>query len=164
MGISVAWGELIRGQNEKALQQVRKFYDLEPNHPLTQWVLAQVLNEMGRHDEAISICEKWLQNDPNNLLAIRDAGVAYAKAGRRDKAEEMISRYRELAKTQWIPVGRIAAIYGALGENDKAFAELDKALQERDWDMHRLDIEAYMRPLRSDPRFADFVKRINLPK
>ena len=164
MGISVAWGELVRGQNEKALQQVRKFHDLEPNHPLTQWVLAQVLNEMGKHDEAISVCEKWLQNDPNNLLAIRDAGVAYAKAGRRDKAEEMIGRYRELAKTQWIPVGRIAAIYAALGDNDKAFAELEKALQERDWDMHRLDIEVYMRPLRSDPRFAGSVKRINLPK
>ena len=164
MGISVAWGEILRGQNDKALAQVRKFYDLEPNHPLTQWVLAQVLNEMGRHDEAISVCEKWLQNDPNNLLAIRDAGVAYARAGRRDKAEEMIARYRELAKTQWIPVGRIAAIYGALGDNDKAFVELDKALQERDWDMHRLDVEAYIRPLRSDPRFAGFVKRINLPK
>ena len=164
MGISVAWGEILRGQNDKALAQVRKFYDLEPNHPLTQWVLAQVLNEMGRHDEAISVCEKWLQNDPNNLLAIRDAGVAYARAGRRDKAEEMIARYRELAKTQWIPVGRIAAIYGALGDNDKAFVELDKALQERDWDMHRLNVEAYMRPLRSDPRFAGFVKRINLPE
>jgi TolB-like protein/Tfp pilus assembly protein PilF len=164
MGISVAWGELVRGHNDKALQQVRKFYDLEPNHPLSQWVLAQVLNEMGKYDEAISLCEKWLQRDPDNQLAIRDAGVAYAKAGRRDKAEEMIARYRELAKTEWVPTGRIAAIYAALGEKDKAFAELEKAFQDRDWDMHRLNIEVYMRPLHDDPRFAGFVKRLNLPQ
>ena len=164
MGISLAWAELVRGQNEKALAQVRRFYDLEPNHPLSQWVLAQVLTEMGKYDEAISICEKWLQQDPNNQLALRDAGFAYAKAGRRDKAEEMIARYREIAKTQWVPTGRIAAIYGALGEKDKAFAELEKAFEARDWDMHRLNVEIYMRPLRDDPRFASFVKRLNLPK
>ena len=164
MGISVAWAELIRGQNEKALEQVRKFHDLEPNHPLSRWVLSQVLIEMGRDDEAITLTEKWLQEDPNNQLAIRDAGVAYAKAGRRAKAEEMIGRYRELAKTQWVPTGRIAAIYGALGEKDRAFAELEKALEARDWDMHRLNVEVYMRPLRSDPRFDAFVKRLDLPK
>ena len=164
MGISLAWAELVRGQNEKALAQVRRFYDLEPNHPLSQWVLAQVLLEMGKYEEAISICEKWLQQDPNNQLALRDAGFASAKTGRRDKAEEMIARYREIAKTQWIPTGRIAAIYGALGDKDKAFAELEKAFEARDWDMHRLNVEVYMRPLRDDPRFASFVKRLNLPK
>ncbi len=164
MGISLAWAELVRVQDDKALAQVRRFYDLEPNHPLTQWVLAQVLTDMGRYDEAISICEKWLQQEPNNLLALRDAGFTYAKAGRRDKAEEMIARYREIAKTQWVPTGRIAAIYGALGDKDKAFAEMEKAFEARDWDMHRLNIEVYMRPLRDDPRFAALVKRLNLPK
>ena len=164
MGISLAWAELVRGQDEKALEQVRRFYDLEPNHPLSQWVLAQVLTQMGKYDEAISICEKWLQDDPNNQLALRDAGFAYAKTGRRDKAEEMIARYRVIAKTEWVPTGRIAAIYGALGEKDKAFAELEKAFEARDWDMHRLNVEVYMRPLRDDPRFAGFVKRLNLPK
>ena len=164
MGISLAWAELVRGQDEKALEQVRRFYDLEPNHPLSQWVLAQVLTQMGKYDEAISICEKWLQDDPNNQLALRDAGFAYAKTGRRDKAEEMIARYRVIAKTEWVPTGRIAAIYGALGEKDKAFAELEKAFEARDWDMHRLNVEVYMRPLRDDPRFAGFVKRLNLPE
>ena len=164
MGISLAWADLVRGQDEKALEQVRRFYDLEPNHPLSQWVLAQVLTQMGKYDEAISICEKWLQDDPNNQLALRDAGFAYAKTGRRDKAEEMIARYRVIAKTEWVPTGRIAAIYGALGEKDKAFAELEKAFEARDWDMHRLNVEVYMRPLRDDPRFAGFVKRLNLPK
>ena len=118
----------------------------------------------GRYDEAIAICEKGLQDDPNHQLLLRDAGIAYAGAGRRDKAEEMIARYRELARTQWVPTGRIAAIYGALGEKDKAFAELEKAFEARDWDIHRLNVHEDWRPLRDDPRFASFLKRLNLPK
>ena len=164
MGISLAWAQLVRGENDKALEQVRRFYELEPNHPLSRWVLVQVLTEMGRYDEAIAICERWLQDDPNNQLALRDAGVAYAKAGRREKAEEMIERYRVLQRTEWIPTGRIAAIYGALGDYDRAFAELDRALEARDWDMHRLNVEVYIRPLRKDPRFAGAVKKLDLPK
>jgi len=164
MGVTVAWADLIRGQNEEALEVARKIHDLEPNHLLSRWMLATVLTEMRRYDEAIAICEKWLQDEPNSQMAIRDAGFAYAKAGRRDKAEEMIARYRELAKTQWVPTARIAAIYGALGEKDKAFAELEKSLEARDWEMHRLSVELYMRPLRDDPRFKAMLKRVNLPE
>ena len=164
MGVTVAWADLIRGQNEEALVEARKIHDLEPNHLLSRWMLASVLTEMRRYDEAIAICEKWLQDEPNSQMAIRDAGFAYAKAGRRDKADEMIARYRELAKTEWVAAARIAAIYGALGEKDKAFAELEKALEERDWEMHRLSVELYMRPLRDDPRFKAMLKRVNLPE
>ncbi|MBK6723100.1 MAG: tetratricopeptide repeat protein [Acidobacteria bacterium] len=164
MGVTVAWADLIRGQNEKAFEVARKIHDLEPNHLLSRWMLASVLTEMRRHDEAIAICEKWLQDEPNSQMAIRDAGFAYAKAGRRDKAEEMIARYRELAKTEWVAAARIASIYGALGEKDKAFAELEKALEARDWEMHRLNVELYMRPLRDDPRFKAILKRLNLPE
>ncbi len=164
MGVTVAWADLIRGQNEKAFEVARKIHDLEPNHLLSRWMLASVLTEMRRHDEAIALCEKWLQAEPNSQMAIRDAGFAYAKAGRRDKAEEMIARYRELAKTEWVAAARIASIYGALGEKDKAFAELEKALEARDWEMHRLNVELYMRPLRDDPRFKAILKRLNLPE
>ena len=71
---------------------------------------------------------------------------------------------RELEKTQWVPPTRIAVIYGALGEKDKAFAELEKAYEARDWDMHRLKISEDMRPLRDDPRYKDLLKRMNLPE
>ena len=164
MAVAVAWADLIRGQNEEALEQARKIHDLEPNHPLSRTNLASVLIEMRRYDEAIAICEKGLQDDPNHQLLLREVGVAYARADRRNKAEEIIARYRELEKTQWVPPSRIAAIYGALGEKDKAFAELEKAFEARDWDMHRLSVELYMRPLRDDPRFKAMLKRMNLPE
>jgi TolB-like protein/Flp pilus assembly protein TadD len=164
MGVTLAWAELVRGRHDRALELVRKIYEFEPNHPLSRWFLAQVLNEMGRYDESLAITEKWLQDEPNNQFALRDAGVAYARSDRRDKAEEMIRRYRELSKTEFVPTSRIAAVYGALGEMDKAFAEMEKAFEERDWDTYRMNIEVYIRPLRNDPRFAALLKRLDPPK
>ena len=163
MGGTLASVYTYAGRKEAALEQARKTNDLEPGHPVGRWSLAQAYVESGMYPEAIELNEQWLQTDPQNQFAIRDAGVAYAKAGRRDKAEEMIARFRELARTQYVPACRFAAIYGALGEKDKAFAELEKAFEARDWELFRMNVDRYWTPLRDDPRFNDLVKRLNLP-
>ena len=76
----------------------------------------------------------------------------------------MISRFREIAKTQYVPTCRIAGIYAALGDKDKAFAELNKAFEVRDWELFRSNGDPYWIPLRDDPRFKEMLKRLNLPK
>jgi adenylate cyclase len=83
---------------------------------------------------------------------------------RRDKAEEMINKFREIAKTQYIPACRIAGIYVALGDKDKAFEELNKAFEVRDWELYRLNADPYWNSLRDDPRFREMLKRLNLPQ
>ena len=57
----------------------------------------------------------------------------------------------------------VASIYAALGDNDKAFAELEKAYEQRDWELHRLKVDPLMSLLRDDPRFKEILKRLNLP-
>jgi TolB-like protein/Flp pilus assembly protein TadD len=163
MGSFLAWAYLVAGQDDKALEQAKKTYDLEPSHPLGRWMLSQAYISKGMYEDAISLNEQWLQSDPTNQFALRDAGVAYAKAGRSYKAEEMVSRFREIAKTQYIPICRIASIYVALGEKEKAFGELDKAFEARDWELFRLNTDIYWIQLREDPRFKEMLKRLNLP-
>ncbi len=163
MGATLAWALFVSGQNDKGFEQARKTYDLDPGHPIGRWILIQACNNIGKYADAIALAEQWLQTDPTNQFALRDAGVAYAKAGRRDKAEEMIARFREIAKTQYIPTCRLAAIYGALGDRDKAFEELRKGFEVRDWELHRMNADPYWTPLRDDPRFREMLKRLNLP-
>jgi TolB-like protein/Tfp pilus assembly protein PilF len=163
MGTTLAWAYFITGQKDKAVEQARKMYDLETGHPLGRWILAQMYSETGRAEEAMKIAEDWLRADPTNQFAMREAGIAYAKTGRRDKAEEMIGKFRELARAEYVPTARMAAIYTALGDKDKAFAELDQAFEMRDWELFRMNVDNYWIPLRGDPRFAALVKRLNLP-
>ena len=164
MGVTLAWAYFAQGQFDKALEQAKKTYDLEPTHPLARWMLSEAYINKGLYGEAITLDERWLHDDPTSQFALRVAGIAYAKAGRRDKAEEMIRRFREIAKTQYVPTCRIASIYVALDEKEKAFEELNKAFEARDWELHRLNVDSYWNPLSNDSRFKEMLVRMNLPQ
>jgi len=58
----------------------------------------------------------------------------------------------------------LAAIYGALGEKDEAFRWLEACYKERHSWMPWIGKDVSFKPLRSDPRFQDLVRRMNLPK
>jgi hypothetical protein len=58
----------------------------------------------------------------------------------------------------------IANIYAALGDKDKALAELESSFAERDFYLHRLKVDPFWDPLRDDPRLKEMLKRLNLPE
>jgi serine/threonine protein kinase/Tfp pilus assembly protein PilF len=151
-------------QNDRALEQARKTYDLEPGFVGGRNWLGIVYNANGMYTEAIALGEKLLQNNPTNQVFLYIAGYGYAKAGRKREAEEILKRWQEIAKTQYALHYFIASTYTALGERDKAFAELEKAFEERDFFLPRLKVDPLIDPLRDNPHFADLVRRIGLPQ
>ncbi|MDQ3750260.1 MAG: protein kinase [Acidobacteriota bacterium] len=163
-GTNLAEAYMRAGQNDRALEQARKTYELEPNFPVLRYALGQAYITNGMYTEAIALSEKALQAEPTNKQMLRVAGYSYAKQGHRQEAEEVIKRFRDIAKTQYVMSYYIASIYAALGDKEKAFAELEKAYEQRDWELHRLKVDPLMNPLRDDPRFKDLLKRMNLPE
>lgn len=156
-------GYIYAQQNEKAVEQGRKTYDLDPNFRFGQQWLIQAYIADGNYTEAIALSEKVLQTSPFAQEIIASAGQAYAKANRRREAEQCLDKLRELGKTQYLRFYWTASIYAALGDKDKAFAELEKAFQERDWFLPRLKVNPIFDNLRDDARFKDLLKRMNLP-
>ena len=58
----------------------------------------------------------------------------------------------------------IATIYAGLGDKDRAFEFLERAYQERSWDIAWfLKADLRVDNLRSDPRFQDLVHRVGYP-
>ena len=53
--------------------------------------------------------------------------------------------------------------YAGLDDKEQAFAWLEKAYEERRQRMVWLNVDAFLDPLRSDPRFDDLVRRVGLP-
>jgi len=58
----------------------------------------------------------------------------------------------------------LAEIYAWLGEKDKAFEALDRALRQRTSDLYDFRNDALLASLRGDPRFAGMLKKMNLPQ
>jgi TolB-like protein/Tfp pilus assembly protein PilF len=162
MGANLAAAYMYARQNEKALEQARKTYDLEPNFVGARIWLATVYDANGMYSQAIELCENSLHSDPASPPFLTLAGYAYAKDGQREKAQAIVKRWKEIAKAQYVSHYWIAPVYAALGERDRAFEELEKAYLERDYFMPRLRIDPVMDDLRDDSRFAELVKRIVL--
>ncbi len=162
MGTNLSMVYLASGQTSLALDQAKKTYELDHEFPVSRYVLCQALITDGKYQEAISIAEEGLRVNPKNQFLLMSAGIVYAKNGNRKSAENMIQYFSDIQKNQYINAYMVAAIYGALGENDRAFEELEKAFGNRDWHLQRLNVDPFMDPLRSDARFNILLKKIGL--
>jgi tetratricopeptide (TPR) repeat protein len=98
-------------------------------------------------------------NDAPNIEALLAA--VYVKAGMRDKAEEILKKLKAAGKD--VQPRIVAILYAALGNHDEAFTQLEKAFAERVGGLRLIAVEPHYDSLRSDPRFADLLRRMNLP-
>ena len=155
---------LYAGQNDKALDQGKKTYDLDPNFRFGRQYLGYTYIVLGRYTDAIALAEDGLKAFPLAQEYLVIAGVAHAKAGHRREAEQYLGQFRELAKTEYVRTVYTASIYAALGDKDKAFAELEKSFADKDYFLPRIKLDPFMDPIRDDPRFKDLLKRMGLPE
>jgi tetratricopeptide (TPR) repeat protein len=97
------------------------------------------------------------------LPALLSLARTYAAAGLRAKAKAALEQARKLSKRQEILPARIASVYARLGEIDRALDWFEKAYDRRDPYMVFLNANPALDPLRSERRFQDLVRRMNLP-
>jgi hypothetical protein len=69
-----------------------------------------------------------------------------------------------LSLKRYVSPYNIAVVYVGLGEKDRAFEWLDKAVAERSPQLVMLNRPGEMDRLRSDPRFAELKRRVGLPE
>jgi len=155
---------LYDGQRERAIEHTRRAYETDPNFVIARLIYGLTLNATGGYADAIALSEKELANNPNNQHMLLVAGYAYGRSGKRAEAFAIVERFREIAKTQYVIPSFVAAVYGAMEEKDKAFAELEKSIELRDSWFKWGKVEPLFDPLRDDPRFAVLLKRMNLPE
>ena len=89
--------------------------------------------------------------------------VLNALQGRKSEARQLVNQFVRAYREDYFPPICIAFIYGALGENDRAFEWLDRALEERDIFLGLVH-DQLADPLRADPRFRGILRRANLPE
>ena len=116
-----------------------------------------------KYDEAIAEFKQVLNLSAGKPLGITTLAHAYALSGKRADAQKTLAELQEISKRRYVSSASIALIYAALGDKVQAFAWLEKADKERDVMLTRLRVDPRFDTLRSDPRFADLARRIDIP-
>ncbi len=113
------------------------------------------------YQDAIAAIQKAVnlsQGDPSYLSLL---GSAYVAAGMRDKALEILAELHEISKQRYVSSYLKAAIYPDLGDIDQFFEWMERAYQERNWQLTNLSGPESGR-VDSDPRFKALLKRMGL--
>jgi hypothetical protein len=114
------------------------------------------------YPEAVAELKKIRSRDATDY-SIAQLGRIYALQGRKREALASISQLQHLAEQTYVDPGSIAVIYIALSEKDSAFIWLEKAYEQHSRYLDGLKTNWVYEPIRSDPRYAELVKRVGIP-
>ena len=152
-------------QYDQAIAQLRRTVELDPNFSIAHMRLGEAYVQKGLYEEAIAEFQK-----PNNLSGRSKAFLAaltahaYAMSGQSNKAMQTLHELKE-SEVALRPLDYsypTALAYLGLGEKDQAFRWLEQAFAQHDGNLALLKVEPKFDSLRSDARFTDLLRRINL--
>ena len=140
---------------DRAIQQLRKTLELEPNFFRCHLFLAAAYLPKLMYEEALAEFQEG--GAVAELIAIGLALTGRIAQARRVLAEAIQARGCEVNDVF------VALSYDALNERDRAFEWLEKAYQNRQWHITWLKVFPAVDPLRSDPRLHDLLRRMRFP-
>ena len=147
---------------DQSLEQYRAALDMDPNFGSAHLWLAQVYEQKGLYEEAISSLKTGMHLLSDSMYALAKLGQGYAIAGRCDEARTVLKQLNALSIKRYVSPYDIALVHLGLHEKDEAFTWLQRALEQRSLWLGYLSVEPQLDPLRSDQRFQTLRRRVDL--
>jgi eukaryotic-like serine/threonine-protein kinase len=160
---NLGWLLYLGRRYEDAILQYQKTIDLDDGFALAHRRLAQTYQQVQRYSDAAAEFRKaWALSGDDDVELLTARGHFYATVGDIAKVQEILKQLEEFAKSRYVPSYLIARIYLGLGERDRAFELLEKALDERYGYLAYLNVEPMFDIVKDDPRFSDLAHRVGL--
>jgi serine/threonine protein kinase/Tfp pilus assembly protein PilF len=149
---------------DEAIEQGRRTLELDPSFASAHYGLGFAYAAKGMYREALTEFEKLPRGWGEPYVA-----YVHARLGERSQAlrilDELKASSKQKAAAGYSFCFDFAVIYLGLGEKDQAFVWLEKAYEDRELiSLTTLKLDSMWDPLRSDPRFADLLRRISPPQ
>jgi DNA-binding winged helix-turn-helix (wHTH) protein/TolB-like protein/Flp pilus assembly protein TadD len=137
----------------------QKALELEPTTLAPHLNLGEAYLQKRMFNEAQAAFEKVRYTSP--VYYRWEMAYSYALAGKRDEANRMLAEYEKQNPDGFRMHYNYALVYGAMGEKDKAFAELD-LMNAGPFMLAGVKYDPQFDPLRGDPRFKEYMKKHGL--
>jgi TolB-like protein/Tfp pilus assembly protein PilF len=148
---------------DQAIEQAQNTLEMDANFAISYAVLGEVYLAKGMYREGLSPLEKYSALSRRSATSLAFLGYSHARLGERKEALRMIEELKAASQQTFVPALFVALVYAGLEDKDQAFTWLEKAYEERFNRLAYLKVEALWDPLRSDPRFADLLRRVGIP-
>jgi tetratricopeptide (TPR) repeat protein len=152
-------------QYDQAIEQFQKTLELDSSFPPPRQFLPAAYEQKGMYGEAVAGFNQEIPMTGGSEWTLTRGGLGhvYAVLGKKREALAVLDELKQISTQGYVPATSVAIVYAGLGEKDQAFVWLEKAYGERSFQLQWLTAEPRWDSLRSDPRFADLLRRIGLP-
>ncbi|HVE72149.1 MAG TPA: tetratricopeptide repeat protein [Thermoanaerobaculia bacterium] len=150
------------GRNGEAVRHMEETARVHPNLVPVNLHLGMVLTNGGQPRRGVEMFQRALDlgAEPSQLLAMK--AWAYARAGEREAALRILRELEARSERETVAASNIALAWTALGDFDRAFHWLDRALDHRLFLVRAVTVSPGFAPLRKDPRYAEVRRRLKL--
>ncbi len=148
------------GRHDEALAQMGKTLEIDSQFAPAYRQLGGIYEQKRMFDEAIDAFEKAKVLSGSATYSLTALAHTKALMGQRDEAIAMLAQLDGIAKRKYVSPYSIAAVHVALGDFDRAFEYLGRALQAHDRAMIWLKVAPRFDPIRSDPRFRAILRTV----
>jgi len=156
------WGALgnmlaLQGQNAAARDAFQRSLEISPEQSYTPYQMGFMSLLEGQPAAALVT----FQRSTSDVFRLAGAALAEHDMGHTKEAQaafdQLVAKWRDSAAFQ------IAEVHAWWGDKDHAFEWLERARVQRDGGLVLVKTDPTLRSLRGDPRYAAFLKKIDLP-
>lgn len=156
------WQYVVTKEYDRAVELGVKIVEEGATDPAQYLMLADAYTGKGRLEEAIALVQKAIVMSPARTEPQAALAADYARMGKTKQARKILSQLENPPHGPYVSPMWIAVAYCSLGEKDSAFKWVNKAIEQRDANVVDLPTLPQLELLRSDPRFADLLKKVGL--
>lgn len=147
---------------ETALEQCDHTIELNPHFAPAYWILGVIQEQRKDFDESAAAFQRAVHLSPQTPRMHGALGRTFALSGRRKQALEVLQKLETYAKERYVSPLEFAWIQFALGNTDVGFRWLQKALEDRSFDLISLKVDPRFDPLKDDPRFDAIARKMGV--
>lgn len=151
------------GDYEAALEQCDRTIELNPHFTPAYALLGFVQECRGELDEAFAAFQRALQLSPQNPNMQVALAHAYALSGKKAEALGILSDVLALSAKRYVSPFELALLYFAVDQSDEGFQWLEKAFQDRCFELMSLKLDPRFGTIRFNPRFIALLSKLGLP-
>jgi tetratricopeptide (TPR) repeat protein len=153
-----------RREYDSAVACGKRALELHPYLYLGHLFYGESLEHSGKASQALEQYRMAVIMSPDLPWLKAMEGACLAKHNRRKEAAAILAELVQIRKTNYVDAYFMAVLLDALGEQDQAFQELERAYHEKSPALFALGVDPRVDNLRKDPRFAALLARVFLTK
>ncbi|HEY0874369.1 MAG TPA: protein kinase [Vicinamibacterales bacterium] len=161
----VGMGHYYAGRYDQAIQAFHQLNEIPPFTllPPDRVGLARAYAAVGRYDEAVAELETAIKQQGELTPWLTELARTHAAAGNFGEARRLLAKVQAEPNRSRVFPANIAYVYIELGEFERAFAELERAIEQKATAMLWANVDPRLDRIRDDPRFGDILRRIGIP-